>query len=76
MKHYRDTDFDIKFSIIFLFAAIGFVVLIMIIGNRISAPKWNDGVCPKCDVRYELRAATRMSKYYACPMCGEEVKRY
>lgn len=76
MKHYNDTDFDTKWSILFLFIAIAFIVLITIIGNSISAPKWNNGICPKCEIRYELRAASHMTKYYACPICGEEVKRY
>lgn len=44
--------------------------------NSCSAPTWNDGICPECETRYELRGASRGLKYYACPDCGQEVERY
>lgn len=44
--------------------------------NSCSADDWNDGICPKCETRYELRGASRGLKYYACPSCGKEVSRY
>ena len=45
--------------------------------NASTETEWNQGVCPVCDVRYELRAATNSGlKYYSCPTCGQEVKRY
>lgn len=44
--------------------------------NACTASDWNDGVCPNCDTRYELRGASRGLKYYACPECGKEVERY
>lgn len=45
--------------------------------NAVSADRWNDGMCPDCGERYELRAVTRdYRKYYSCPVCGEEVTRY
>ena len=44
--------------------------------NSCAAPVWNNGICPDCDVRYELRGASRGLKYYACPECGQEVERY
>lgn len=51
--------------------------LILIIGfNTCSSDKWNNGICPQCNVRYELRGASRGLKYYACPECGQEVSRY
>lgn len=38
---------------------------------------WNNGICQKCNVRYELRAVSRYGlKYYVCPECGLEVERY
>lgn len=43
--------------------------------NACSASDWNGGKCPNCEVRYELRGASRGLKYYACPDCGKEVKR-
>lgn len=44
--------------------------------NSCSAETWNDGICPDCEIRYELRGASRGLKYYACPECGQEVNRY
>ena len=45
--------------------------------NASTETEWNQGICPMCAVRYELRAATNSGlKYYACPTCGQEVKRY
>lgn len=54
------------------------VMLFIIAGfNSCSSDTWNNGECPKCEARYELRAVTRgYLKYYACPDCGQEVKRY
>lgn len=53
------------------------LIFAIIIGtNSCTADEWNDGICPKCEVRYELRGASRGLKYYACPMCGQEVERY
>lgn len=64
-----DEKFEV-ISIIILFA----LLLCMMLGvNACSAPDWNNGHCPKCETRYELRGA---SKYYACPDCGKEVERY
>ena len=52
------------------------VLLIMLGVNTCAAPKWNDGICPDCEARYELRATYKGLKYYACPECGKEVERY
>ena len=52
------------------------VFAIMFGVNACSAPVWNNGMCPDCEVRYELRGASRGLKYYACPECGQEVERY
>jgi PHP family Zn ribbon phosphoesterase len=53
------------------------VIITLIFGvNACSAPKWNDGVCPDCHVRYELRGVSKHLKYYVCPECGQEVERY
>jgi hypothetical protein len=62
--------------IISIIMCIALVLCIMIGTNSCSAPQWNDGICPHCDTRYELRAANDGLKYYACPDCGNEVKRY
>lgn len=59
-------------------AVIGIVLAIALMFgvNACSAPKWNDGVCPDCSVRYELRGVSKQLKYYVCPKCGQEVERY
>lgn len=44
--------------------------------NACTAEEWNDGQCPKCHVRYELRAVNDGLRYYACPTCGNEVERF
>lgn len=44
--------------------------------NACSASDWNDGICPHCQVRYELRGVSKSLKYYACPKCGQEVERF
>lgn len=54
-------------------ALAGFLMLMI---NCFAEPKWNQGICPECEVRYELRGASRGLKYYSCPECGQEVERY
>lgn len=45
--------------------------------DSITEDIWNNGICQECEVRYELRAVSRYGlKYYVCPGCGLEVKRY
>ena len=44
--------------------------------NSCTDEAWNDGMCPDCDTRYILHAASQGLKYYACPECGREVSRY
>ena len=54
---------------------LGIALLIVIGFNSCHAETWNNGTCPECEVRYELRGASRGIKYYACPECGQEVER-
>lgn len=57
--------------------AIPFIALLIILGsNACTAKEWNDGVCPDCHVRYELRGVYKGTHYYACPDCGNEVDRF
>ena len=37
---------------------------------------WGSGVCESCNLRYELKAVSRTTKYYACNGCGKEVVIY
>lgn len=55
--------------IVFVFAVEG-------ISNAITESEWNNGICNTCMEQYELRAVNYGAKYYACPECGNEVKRY
>lgn len=63
--------------IVFL-GIVGIVFAITCLFNLPGNSKWNDGVCPNCNVRYELRAvdSKQSVKYYSCPSCGEEVRRH
>lgn len=70
MNYYSNTSW---WTIIICFAL---VFLIMFGFNTCTAPEWNDGICPECNTRYELRGVSKYIKYYACPDCGNEVKRY
>ena len=37
---------------------------------------WNYGVCPTCNVKYQLLDMKRDKSYYQCPKCKIEVVRY
>ena len=74
-NYYSDSDVaKLNLTLISIFIAI--LVLLVIGTNSCSASDWNDGICPKCETRYELRGASKGLKYYACPDCGKEVQRY
>ena len=66
----------IRDSIISIIALIILTLLIVSSVNMLTSSDWNDGDCPDCEARYELRAASKGLKYYACPECGREVQRY
>lgn len=74
----QNDKFDLAFSVFMLFVAVGILVLLVVGTNSCSASDWNDGICPNCNVRYELRGAAGdlHLKYYVCPECGKEVERY
>lgn len=59
-----------------MIAIIGIIVFIITTVNSCSASDWNNGICPKCEVRYELRGYSQGISAYACPKCGKEVRRY
>ena len=53
------------------------ITILLILGaNACTAKEWNDGICPDCKTRYELRGVYKGTHYYACPDCGNEVSRY
>lgn len=63
-------------SIISIILIILFVLALMLVIDSCTAETWNDGICAECEMRYELRGVSQGLKYYACPECGQEVKRY
>ncbi len=69
-------DIDTTLNIIEIVICIAIIILIIVGTNSCSASEWNNGVCPKCEIRYELRGVSRGFKYYSCPQCGNEVERY
>lgn len=73
-SYYRNSDASA--SLIMIIVCFVLVFLIMTGVNSCSASTWNDGICSKCNIRYELRGASQGLKYYVCPECGQEVKRY
>ena len=64
------------FSVLTIIICFVLVFAIMIGFNCCFASDWNDGVCPECETRYELRGVSKYVKYYVCPECGKEVPRY
>ena len=73
-RSYSSSSNDHSWSTIII--SIALIFFRMFGFNSCSASTWNDGICPECEVRYELRGASRGLKYYACPECGQEVERY
>lgn len=71
-RHTHSIDTDL------LIAVIGLVLCVLFLfgSNACTAKEWNDGVCPDCNTRYELRGVYKGTHYYACPGCGNEVDRY
>ena len=73
MSYYSNHSNTSLWTVIICFAL---VFLIMFGFNTCTYSEWNDGQCPECNVRYELRGVSKYMKYYACPKCGNEVQRY
>ena len=67
---------DEKYGCLGIIICIVLVFFIIIGTNSCASEDWNNGNCPECEVRYELRGASKGLKYYACPDCGFEVQRY
>lgn len=69
-------SWDTKFDLMTILACIILIICVVVGFNTCTSPKWNDGFCPKCKVRYEMGGVYEYVKYYYCPECGSEVKRY
>lgn len=74
MKKYNNTD--LKYDIVVIIGCILIVIFLITTVNSCSASDWNNGICPNCEVRYELRGYSQGISAYACPECGKEVRRY
>lgn len=73
----RNDDIGVNLIIAALLLVLMFFITVS--ANTCSESDWNNGICPKCNVRYELRGVSRgyvKEKYYVCPECGKEVERY
>ena len=73
MSYYSSHSDTSWWTVIICFAL---VFLIMFGFNTCTYAEWNNGICPECHTRYELRGVSKYMKYYACPDCGNEVERY
>lgn len=74
MKKYNNTGS--KYDIGIIIECFLIAVFIVIAVNSCSASDWNNGICPNCEVRYELRGPSQGLDTYACPECGKEVRRF
>ena len=75
MSYYRlHHSIDTSWWVIIITIALALFILVGY--NACTAQEWNDGICLKCNVRYELRGVYKGTHYYACPKCGNEVSRF
>jgi hypothetical protein len=76
MSNYRKSSSDIDVDIWVFLITVVLVMAFMFGFNSCTATKWNDGVCPNCNVEYELAGVYDSRRYYTCPTCHSEVSRY
>ena len=76
-------DFDevldrVAIAAIVLVFGIAVVFGSRMIANKTTEKKWNNGICPTDNISYELKAVSgeARTKYYVCPECKTEVKRW
>lgn len=72
----KHNNSDTKYDIGVIVGCILIVIFLITAVNSCSASDWNNGICPNCEVRYELRGLSQGLSAYACPECGKEVKIY
>lgn len=75
-NRYRSDNTGCLATIVSIILCVALLCGLMFGANACSASDWNDGVCPHCHIRYELRGVSKGLKYYACPKCGQEVERF
>lgn len=72
----KHNNSDTKYDIGVIVGCVLIVIFLITAVNSCSASDWNNGICPNCGVRYELRGLSQGISAYACPKCGKEVRRY
>lgn len=72
----KHNNSDTKYDIGVIVGCVLIVIFLITAVNSCSASDWNNGICPNCEVRYELRGYSQGISAYACPECGKEVRRY
>lgn len=80
MRYYNNhpsCDEGISWNVKMIFICIAIIFAVIFGHNTCAASEWNDGSCPECSVRYELRGVGRYGlRYYACPECEQVVSIY
>jgi hypothetical protein len=67
---------ELFFGILSIFIGIAIIILLMFGTNSCTSEKWNNGICPECNIKYELNSVSNGMRYYECPECDELVGRY
>lgn len=75
MRHYYTNSSDSAGGSLIVIL-ITLLIIAIIIGSVNSNPDWNNGICPDCNIKYELRGSTDSLNFYLCPKCNQKVKRY
>lgn len=75
-KDFKDVGYGCLTSIMMVIGCIMIIFMMNSCCNNLTEETWNNGICAECDTRYDLRGVSNGLKYYSCPECGQEVRRY
>lgn len=74
---YYEDNYGCFMPVLIIIGAFIAMAIIESVCNSVTDKDWNNGFCPVDHSRYELRAVSdAYIKYYSCPTCGLEVKRF
>ena len=76
MNDFKDVGCGCLTSIMMIIGGIMIILMLFTCSNALTKGTWNHGICAECETRYDLRGVSNGLKYYACPECGQEVRRY
>lgn len=76
MSYYSRSHHNTDTSWWTILICLALALFLLLISRACTAQEWNNGKCPNCNVRYELRSVYKGLHYYACPKCGNEVSRF